>query len=197
MNLIMTYLMAEILAELFFGIIFPVLTHTMRHELGHATEYLKQLEPDDEKMHPIIHIGKHVIVTPLMKLQAKVSGIEIKRDVREYMEVKENESCCSGITEMPADMDDTSIKKVACAGVKNNYFSILLYEVVVYYVMFQIRLIWVKGFGMSPDIIDFRILFMFFTATVWFLTDTIAFLLSGKNEGDFYFFRHPEKWREE
>lgn len=42
--------MAEILAELFFwGIIFPVLTHTMRHELGHATEYLKQLEPDDEK----------------------------------------------------------------------------------------------------------------------------------------------------
>ena len=68
MNLIMTYLMAEIFAELFFGIIFPVLTHTMRHELGHATEYLKQLEPDDEKMHPIIHIGKHVIVTPLMKL---------------------------------------------------------------------------------------------------------------------------------
>lgn len=90
----------------------------MRHELGHATEYLKQLEPDDEKMHPIIHIGKRVIVTPLLKLQAKVSGIEIKRDVREYMEVKENESCCSGITEMPADMDDTSIKKVAFAGVK-------------------------------------------------------------------------------
>lgn len=50
---------------------------------------------------------------------------------------------------------------------------------------------------MSPDIIDFRILFMFFTATVWFLTDTIAFLLSGKHEGDFYFFRHPEKWIEE
>lgn len=50
---------------------------------------------------------------------------------------------------------------------------------------------------MSPDIIDFRILFMFFTTTVWFLTDTIAFLLSGKHEGDFYFFRHPEKWREE
>lgn len=46
---------------------------------------------------------------------------------------------------------------------------------------------------MSPEIIDFRILFMFFTATVWFLTDTIAFLLSGKHEGDFYFFRHPEK----
>lgn len=40
----------------------------MRHELGHATEYLKQLESDDEKMHPIRHIGKHVIVTPLMKL---------------------------------------------------------------------------------------------------------------------------------
>lgn len=168
--------------------------HVIRHELGHIMEYEKYV---DVKAYPaIIHVKPHTRISPFYRMQAKVMGVQIKEDIDEWMEIKEGEkNRVRGMAEMPGKLTNPDVvKRLALGGIKNDLRGIFWYNVCTAFLLMLERAVFVYCLHMPVAMPDMGNVLLVLGAILWLLAEAIAFLLSGKNEGDLYFYIHPEKW---
>lgn len=168
--------------------------HVIRHELGHIMEYEKYV---DVKAHPaIIHVKPRTRISPFYRMQAKVMGVQIKEDIDEWMEIKEGEkNRVRGMAEMPGKLTNPDVvKRLALGGIKNDLRGIFWYNVCTAFLLMLERAVFVYCLRMPVTMPSIGNLLLVLGVIIWLLAEVFAFLLSGKDEGDLYFYIHPEKW---